>query len=114
MENVNIHKQKLITIILAALVLILLFLPWQKIPALQKSSYMGYTIWGGIICAVAAAGAIGNCLLGDKLQPYTKQSKMIAIICFAAIFLFSLIVAIASSGTVQIDIGGGYLMEAKK
>lgn len=113
MENVNIHKQKLITIIMAALVLILLFLPWQKIPALVKSNYMGYTIWGGIICAIAAAAAAGNCLMGNQRQPFTKQTKIIAIVCFAVIFLFALIVAIASSGTEQVD-GGGYYVEVKK
>jgi hypothetical protein len=116
MENLGLHKQRLITIIIAALVLILLFLPWQKQSAqgFQSTNYMGYTIWGGIICAVAAAGAIVNSLLGNKLQPFSKQTRIIGIVCFAVVFLFSLIVAIASSGTQQAQTEMGYIVEIKK
>jgi hypothetical protein len=116
MQNVSIHKQKLVAIIIAALVLILLFLPWQKQSAqgFQSTNYMGYTIWGGIICAIGAAGAVVTCLLGNKLQPFTKQTKIIAIVCFAIVFLFALIVAIASSGSQQAQTNEGYIVEIKK
>lgn len=116
MENVNIHKQKLITIILAALVLIFCFLPWikQSAQGFQTSSNMGFTVWGGIICAIGAVGAVIACLMGNKLEPFSKQTKIIAIVCFVVIFLFALIVAIASSGTEQAQTNIGYIVEVKK
>jgi heme A synthase len=100
--NLNLHMQRIVTLIIGAVILIFLFLPWlKKTPpqGYQTSSYMGFAIWGGIVCAVGVAGVIVTCLMGDRLQPFTKQIKVIAMVCFGIIVLFAIIVAIASSGT---------------
>ncbi len=115
MENLNLHKQRLVTILIGALGLIFLFLPWLKVQSFGGSaSHMGYNIWGGIITAIAFAAAIASSLLlGDKTKPFDKQGKLIAIIAFAVAFLFTLIVLIASSGSGQ-QTAGFYVIEVKK
>jgi len=111
MENVNLHKQRLITIGIGALGLIFLFLPWIKT---GNSSNMGYAIWGGIICALAFAVVIvDSILLGDKTKPFDKQGKLIAIISFAFALLLTIIVLISASGTSQVS-NGYFVVEFKK
>ena len=114
--NLPLHMQRIVTLIIAALILIFLFLPWLKRSAqgYQTTTYMGFTIWGGIVCAVGVAGVVVTTLLGDRLQPFTKQTKIIAMVCFGIIFLFAIIVAIASSGTEQAQDEYYQLVELKK
>lgn len=111
MQQINLHKQRLITVAIAALGLIFLFLPWVK---LAGQSNMGYVVWGGIISALAFAAVIANSiLLGDKTKPFDKQGKLIAIIAFAVAFLFTIIVLIVSNGTTQVQ-QGFYVFEVKR
>lgn len=111
MQNVNLHKQRLVTIGIGALGLIFLFLPWIKT---GSASHMGYGIWGGIICALAFAVAIvDSILLGDKTKPFDKQGKLIAIISFALALLLTIIVLISASGTSQVS-NGYFVVEFKK
>ncbi|MBS1631574.1 MAG: hypothetical protein JST10_03265 [Bacteroidetes bacterium] len=117
MQQVNLHKQRLITVAIAALGLIFLFLPWIKNSAqgFQTSSNMGYVIWGGIICAIAFAAAIATSLLiGNKMQAFDKQGKLIAIIAFAAALLFTIIFLITASGTENQMTNLGYAVQVNK
>jgi hypothetical protein len=111
MQNVNLHKQRLIAIAIGVLGLIFLFLPWIK---MGSTSHMGYGIWGGIICALAFAVVIvDSILLGDKIKPFDKQGKLIAIISFALALLLTIIVLISSSGTNQVS-NGYFVVEVKE
>jgi hypothetical protein len=111
MQNVNLHKQRLITVAMAALGLIFLFLPWATLGA-GIGSKMGYAIVGGIISAIAFAGIIVDSLvLGDKTKPFDKTGKLIAIIAFAIAFLMTLIVAFGGSEKVS---NGVFEMEIKR
>ena len=111
MQNVNIHKQRLIAIAISVLGLIFLFLPWIKV---GTSSHMGYGIWGGIASALAFAGVIVDCiLLGDKTKAFDKQGKMIAMIAFGFALLLTLIIALTASGTGQ-ETNGFFIIEVKK
>lgn len=97
MENLNFHKQKLYALIIAAVGLIAMFLPWWKI------SYGGYGGFGGMSASVngmhelgllAFVGFVGAgvvAFLGDKTKPFEGQMKMIAAACFGAAALISLI-----------------------
>jgi nitrogen fixation-related uncharacterized protein len=98
MENLNLHKQKLYALIVAAVGLISVFLPWWKI------SYGGYGGFGGLAASVsgfrdlgivvflAFAGAgVVTFMMGDKTKPYEGQTKMITAACFAGAALFALI-----------------------
>lgn len=108
--------QRIVALIIGALILIFLFLTWQKKSAqgYESATYMGFTIWGGIVSAVGVVGVVVTCLMGDRLQPFNKQSKIIAMVCFGLIFLLSLIVALASSGTEQGQTNFGEIVEIKK
>jgi hypothetical protein len=114
--NLNLHMQRIVTLIIAAVILIFLFLPWLKKSAqgYQTTTYMGFAIWGGIVCAVGVAGVIVTCLMGDRLQPFTKQTKVIAMVCFGIILLIAIIAAIASSGTEQAQNEYYQIVEQKK
>jgi drug/metabolite transporter (DMT)-like permease len=117
MENLNLHKQRLITVIVGILGLIFLFLPWQKVTAqgYEGTSHMGFTIWGGIICAIAIVVVIADSIfIGDKIRPFDKQGKIIAIACFAIMFLMTIIVLIASSDSEQLRTNLGDIVEVKK
>jgi hypothetical protein len=84
MENLNLHKQKLYALILAAVGVLSCILPWWKI------SYGGY---GGVsinglhelgwltFLGFIAAGVV-TFVMGDKTKPYMGQEKMIAAAAF--------------------------------
>ena len=103
MENVNLHKQKLYALIIAAVGLISCFLPWWHV------SYGGFGGLGGgisinglhklgIISFIAfiAAGVV-TFAMGDKTKPYMGQEKTIAAACFGGAVLFTLITLLANS-----------------
>lgn len=97
MQNVNLHKQRLIAAAIAGLGLIFLFLPWVKLGA-GVGSKMGYAVVGGIISAIAFVAIIADSLaIGDKTKPFDKTGKLIAIIAFAIAFLLTLIIAFGGS-----------------
>ena len=94
----NLHKQKLYALIVAAVGLISIFLPWWKV------SYAGYGGFGGISASqngfeglgiLAFLGFVGagvvTFVMGDKTKPYEGQAKMIAAACFAGAALIGLI-----------------------
>jgi hypothetical protein len=93
MENLNLHKQKLYALILAAVGVISCILPWWKI------SYGGY---GGVsinglhelgwltFLGFIAAGVV-TFVMGDKTKPYMGQEKMIAAASFGVAGAIALI-----------------------
>lgn len=99
MEQINLHKQKLYALIVAAVGLIAVFLPWWKI------SYGGFGSFGGLgsvsvngmhdLGIITFLGFIGagvvTFAMGDKTKPFEGQAKMISAACFAGAGLFALI-----------------------
>ena len=106
MQQVNLHKSKIISLVIALVGIISCFLPWWRV------SYGGYgeilglggavTINGlhklGIVAFLAfiAAGVV-PVIIGDKTKPFEGQEKMITTICFGAAVLFTLITLLANS-----------------
>jgi len=97
MEQLNLHKQKLYALIIAAVGLISVFLPWYK---LSFGGYFGgvggYSVNGmhgiGIVTFLGfiAAGAV-TFAMGDKTKAFDGQPKMIVAACFGGAGLFALI-----------------------
>lgn len=96
MEQMNLHKQKLYAVIIAAIGLISVFLPWWKVSFGFGGFGGGYSINGlrdlGIIVFLAFIGAgVVTFVMGDKTKAYEGQVKMIVAACFAAAALFAII-----------------------
>ena len=98
MEKLNLHKQKLYALIVAAIGVISCILPWWKI------SYGGGGFGGGIGVSINGLHELGwlsflgfigagvvTFVMGDKTKPYEGQEKMIAAICFGAAGAIALI-----------------------
>ncbi len=92
MEQIKFHKQKLYALIIAAVGVISVFLPWWKI------SFMGFggSVSGmrdlGIITFLGFVGAgVATFLDKEKEKPYSNQFKLITAGCFAGAALFALI-----------------------
>lgn len=98
MEQMNLHKQKLYALVIAAVGLIACFLPWWKVSFGSFGGFGGggYSVNGmhdlGIIAFLGFAGAgVVTFIMGDKTKPYDGQPKMIVAACFGAAALFTLI-----------------------
>ncbi len=96
MEQMNLHKQKLYAVIIAAVGLISVFLPWWKISYGFGGFGGGYSINGlrdlGIISFLGFIGAgVVTFVMGDKSKAFDGQIKMIVAACFGAAALFALI-----------------------
>lgn len=91
MENLNLHKQKLYSLIIAGVGLIAIILPWMSVSVnlggfggMGGTSANGFRGWGylsllGVVAVVIAA------LLGDKTKDYDEMFKKVALGGFAAI-----------------------------
>ena len=89
----GLHKQKLYGLIIAAVGLIAVFLPWWKI---SFGGFGGYSVNGmrdlGIITFLGFVGAgVVTFVMGDKTQAYAGQERLIVAGCFAGAGLFALI-----------------------
>lgn len=86
MENLGLHKQKLIAVIIAAVGAIAHLLPWWSV---SLGGFANYSINGlhklGILSFIAflAAGAIPF-FLGNKAQPFSGQDKTATLGAFGA------------------------------
>lgn len=112
MQQINLHQQKLIAIIIAVVGLIALILPWQSVSidlggfgmgGTRGNSVNGFRGWGilsllGILTVVVAS------VLGDKTKPYDAMFKNIAMGGFGAIVVGAIIYFIR----IQQVGGGGY------
>ncbi|MBK5271279.1 MAG: hypothetical protein JJE22_09720 [Bacteroidia bacterium] len=97
MQNVNLHKQKLYALIIAAVALISLLLPWMSVSynfggfgGGGSRSVNGFRGWGylsfiGIIAVVVSA------LLEDKTKEYQGNPKMIAMGAFGLIAIGAIV-----------------------
>jgi hypothetical protein len=96
MENLNLHKQKLFAVVVAAVGLIAMFLPWWKISFGGYGGLGGYSINGmhelGLLAFIGfvAAGVV-TFVMGDKTKPYDGQVKMIAAASFGVAALICII-----------------------
>jgi len=100
MEQINLHKQKLYAVIVAAIGLIAVFLPWWKVS--YGGGFGGYGGFGsvsvngmrdlGIVTFLGfIAAGVASFTMGDKTKPFAGQAKMIVALCFAGAGLFALI-----------------------
>ena len=104
MQQVNLHKQRLIALIIAAVALISIFLPWTVQKVAQqfldffnqggggggRSTMNGFRNTG-LLSFLGIAGVAVASLMGDKMKEYDKNTKMIAMVSFGVISLGALI-----------------------
>ncbi|WP_028788825.1 hypothetical protein [Terrimonas ferruginea] len=92
MENLNFHKRKLYALILAAVGLIALILPWISISfgGFGSTSVNGFRSWG-MLTLVGVAGVAVASLMGNKLSDFDENTRKIALGSFAAIAAGALI-----------------------
>ncbi len=96
MENLNVHKQKLYALIVAALAFIALILPWQTVSfALGgfgggSRSVNGLRGWGFLSLLGIGAVVVAS-LLGDKTKEYDATFKKVAMGGFGAIAIGAII-----------------------
>ena len=91
MENLNFHKQKLYSLIIAGVGLISLFLNWWSI------GYGGYSAgtnclksWG-LISLLGVGAVAAACFMGDKTKQFDANSKKIAMGGFGAMAVGALL-----------------------
>ena len=95
MENLNFHKQKLYSLIVAGVALIALLLPWAKV---SYAGYGGGSVNGlhgeGFITLLGIAGVAIACFMGDKTRVFEGNFRNIALGGFAAIIAGAVIAMI--------------------
>jgi hypothetical protein len=92
MENLNFHKQKLYSLIVAGVALITLFLSWMVV------SFGGYGGAGanglrgwGLLSLLGVGVVAAACFMGDKSKDFDANSKKMAMGGFGAIALGALL-----------------------
>jgi hypothetical protein len=106
MEQLNFHKQKLYSLVIAGIALISLLLPWQTVSfgGFGSASANGFHSWGLLaVIGVIAVAAIS--WMGNKAAPYDDNSKKIAMGGFGAIALGALISLVSMPQFVKGGIG---------
>jgi hypothetical protein len=103
MENLNFHKQKLYSLILAGVALVSLILPWATY---SYAGYGGGSVNGlrgeGLITLLGVGAVAAAAFMGDKTKMFEGQTRMIALGGFGGIIAGALIAFISVSGK-----GGG-------
>jgi len=99
MENLNLHKQKLYAVILAAIGVVSCILPWWHVSL--GYGYGGISINGlhklGIVAFIGfIAAGIVPFVFGDKTKPFEGQDKMAEMACFGGAAAFTLITMLAN------------------
>ncbi len=79
----GLHKQKMYSLIFAAIALISLLLPWATAKGFGGSQN-GLKGWG-LLALIGVGGAIAACFMGDKTKPFEGQTRQIALGSFGAI-----------------------------
>lgn len=100
------HKQKLYALIVAAVGLLSVFLPWWKF---SLGGFGGYSVNGlrdlGILTFLGFIGAGALIFaMGDKTKAYAGQEKLITAACFAGAGLFALIQFLRQSSFVGLGL----------
>lgn len=84
----NLHKQRLYSIVVAAIALIALFLPWITVGFL--GSLNGFRGWG-IFSLLGILGVAVSAFAGDRTLAYDDTMRKVAAASFGAIALGALI-----------------------
>lgn len=90
MEKLGFHKSKLYSLILAAVVLISMILPWITVKAAggfgmgMSRSQGGFGSWG-LLALAGIALVAAACFMGDKSKPFDELGKKLALGGFGAI-----------------------------
>lgn len=94
MEQMNFHKQKLYALIIAAVALISMLLPWLTINVfIASKSFNGFNSWGWLsFIGILAAGGLS--LTGNREQDYSAEYKKYIMAAFGAIALGAILVFI--------------------
>lgn len=104
MENkTSIHQKKLYALIIGGAALLGMILPWATISYGGfggGGSSNGFAGWG-FLSLLGIVGVVVASLLGDKLQDYDKNMKIVAMSSFGAIILGAFI------GMMQVSSAGG-------
>lgn len=99
MENLNFHKQKLYSLIVAGVALIAMILPWATV---SFGGYGGGSVNGfhgeGFITLLGIGAVAAAAFMGDKTKPFEGQFKNIALGGFGGIIAGALIAFINVSG----------------
>lgn len=99
MENLNLHKQKLYSLIIAGVGLIALFLPWAKV---SYGGFGGGSVNGlrgeGLIALLGIAAVAVACFMGDKTKVFEGNMKFVAMGGYGAMILGALIAFLNVSG----------------
>jgi hypothetical protein len=87
MENLNLHKSKLYSLIIAGVALIALILPWVSIKfgGFGGGSANGLRSWGLVTLLGIGAVAAACFFLGDKTKEFDANTKKIAMAGFGGI-----------------------------
>ena len=86
MENLNFHKSKLYSLILAGVALISLLLPYFRVSAggYGGVSKNGFGSWG-LLVLVGIGLVAAACFMGSKLLPFDEMGRKLALGGFGAI-----------------------------
>jgi len=93
MENLNLHKSKLYSLIIAGVALIALILPWItfKFGGFGSGSSNGLRSWG-LLTLLGIGAVVAACyFLGDKTKEFDANTKKIALAGFGGIAAGALI-----------------------
>ena len=92
MEQMNFHKQKLYSLIVAGVAFVSLLLPWLTISfgGFGGGSANGFRGWG-ILSLFGVIGVVIACFMSDRTKPFDDNFKKIAMGSFAAIAVGALI-----------------------
>lgn len=108
MEQMNFHKQKLYSLIMAGAALVALILPWAKV---SFGGYGGASVNGlhgeGFITLLGVAGVVAACFMGNKAVSFEGNSRNIALGGFAAIIAGAVIAFINISGKGGLGVKAG-------
>lgn len=88
MDQINLHRQKLYSLIVAGLSFISLLLPWMSLG--MFGSVNGMRQWG-LLSLLGVIGVAAACFMGDRAAQFDDMTKKVALGSFAAIALGALI-----------------------
>ncbi len=104
MENLNLHKLKLYSLIVAGVALIAIFLNWisWSIGGYGGGGANGLRGWG-LLSLIGVGAVAAACFMGDKSKEFDANGKKIAMGGFGAIALGALLFFLRLS-----SVGGGF------
>ena len=106
MEQLNFHKQKLYSLVIAGIALISLILPWQTVSfgGFGAASVNGFHGWGLLTLIGVIAVAVIS-WMGNKTAPYDENQKKIVMGGFGAIAVGALLALVTMPQFVKGGIG---------